>query len=156
LLDTVKPATMIVPVLSRKQAAAVTRPDGDDEIVQGPTSSGGNRFTPGPMPTVTSVPGGPCGGGPGAVTCTSADGLTVNAAVALYPPPWSFTWIVPAPAGAVFETAKVPVTVPVDDMEQEYAGVVAITLALETSVQARVLPPGKPPPATLTIPSRVP
>jgi hypothetical protein len=61
-------------------------------------------------------------------------------------------------AVVVGATAKLPLTVPVIDIEQVGAGLVAkkIALLLDDRIQLRELPVGNPDPETMTFPSNVP
>jgi hypothetical protein len=70
----------------------------------------------------------------------------------------SVTLIVYGPAVAPEETAKDPVTVPVEDMEQAGAGLEAIIVegGFVASWQVREAPVANPAPKTLTVPSNVP
>jgi hypothetical protein len=96
------------------------RPSGLDETVHCPASVVGNPF--GPATLVTEVPADPAGGAN--VTCGTV--VTVNGFVAKidgFDP--SVTLMLKAPSGAVWDTAKLPVTTPVDEIEHVGAGLLA-------------------------------
>ena len=143
-----------MPVPSIWQAEDEKRPLGLGEIVQLPMSPGEKGVV---VVTPSRKPAAP-DGAPSAMTgaaATSKAGLSARTPAGLV----SVTLtIYPGPTGAVFDTAKLPVTVPVEDIEQVVAGDAANSPdpAVRLKVQLREAPDANPPPVMLTVPSSVP